>query len=74
MYIKSIANNTVDRFGRVIRVVTDHAKYKGYNIAIEHTYRNGVEQEKTFVAWDKFLQLIVPKVRKADGKGFRRIG
>lgn len=26
MFIKSISNNTVDRFGRVVRVVTDHAK------------------------------------------------
>lgn len=72
MFIKSIANNTVDRFGRVVRTVTDYGKYKGYNIAIEHTFRNGVEQEKSFVAWDKWSQLIVPKVRR--GKKFERLG
>lgn len=74
MFIKSIANNTVDRFGRVVRTVTDHGKFKNYNIAVEHTFRNGIEQEKSFVIWNQWMQMIVPKVRKPDGKGFRRIG
>lgn len=73
MFIKSIANNSVDRFGRVVRTVTNHGKYKNYNIAIQTTYRNGVAQSKEFVIWDKFMQLIVPKSKNANGK-FERIG
>lgn len=72
MFVKSISSYSVDRFGKACKIVTDYGKFKQYNIAIEHTYIGEAEQEKLYIVWDKWMQMIVPKAKK-NGK-FERIG
>lgn len=51
-----------------------YGQYKDKHIAIDNYIKDGQVDEKRFVIWDNFMQKIINKKRKPDGKGFDRIG
>lgn len=79
MFIKEIKTNFdyiyKDSFIKQgVRKLTYGKLSNGTSIGIDNYYKDGKIVEKRYVIFNDYMQKIVNKVRKKDGKGFERIG